>query len=373
MPPKKTQVTQAMPLRQVSLSDLLLLASSGASLFLIAISYLGRSGKKPRDTREARTTAPEKPVEEENWLEAVTPLLGRKLEGVKPVRPKGLEWKTVRLHRGVVPRGYEGGPWRIALLGCGGWGCVFLGEDTTRGLRVAFKVPKSFKDAFLRGSIPTVLEKEVEEVAKRAKTLASLHHPHILRLLGWSEASPVLVYEYADYGTLEDQLSAGWKPRPRDIPLLGVQLGDALRYLHTRGLVHSDIKPSNIFLVDRVAKLGDFSSQVSLAEQAGKTGYYTPGWRAPEQASPELYSKAASLGVENRVDIYQLGNLLQYLATGEAIDGAETGEEEKKEILAKIPDQQLREILASMLAKEPWKRPSSEEVVKKLVKLAHHS
>ena len=272
-----------------------------------------------------------------------------------------------RLPRGVAPEGYEGS-WSCCLLGCGGWGCAYRCEGRDRV--VVFKVPRGFEEIIRGGSVPTISPGVMEKIAERASALQGLRHPHLLRLLGYSTRAPLLVYEYADGGSLEEVLAKGWRPSVEDALLLGVQLGDALRYIHSRGLVHGDVKPGNIFLVNRVAKLGDFSSLVRLLTVTSSMSRmsYTPGWRAPEQAYSDLRRRAVRLGLENRIDVYQLGNLILYLLAGESVDGEDAANEEAVEsVLAKISDKELRQLLREMLALEPEKRPSIEEAEKQLL------
>jgi serine/threonine protein kinase len=93
---------------------------------------------------------------------------------------------------------------------------------------------------------------------------------------------------------------------------------------------------------------------------------YTIGFRAPEQVYLELKRKAMGMGIENRIDIYQLGNLLLYILTGESIDGEEAVND--KLVMEKLNgiNEDLKQILAKALALEPAKRPSAEDLTKML-------
>ena len=266
----------------------------------------------------------------------------------------------------VLPAGFEG-KWSCCRLGCGGWGCAYL--CTNGKEKAVFKVPRGFESIIEGGQeLPTVHSKMLEKIRHEAEVMSGLEHPNIIKLLGYSEKAPLLIYEYADYGTLYWQLSKGWKPSLRDILLIGVQLGDALRYIHYRGLIHGDIKPSNVFIKNGVSKLGDFSSIVRLLSSVSLSKMaYTVGFRAPEQVYPNIRKGARELGVENRIDVYQLANLILYMLTGESIDGVEAVDEKHVvEKLSKVPNEELRRILAEALAPEPVKRPSAEEFTKTL-------
>jgi tRNA A-37 threonylcarbamoyl transferase component Bud32 len=272
----------------------------------------------------------------------------------------------VNLLSPTVPKEFEG-VWDCCLLGCGGWGCAYL---ATRGNeKIVIKVPRGF-ESVIEGGIeaPTSHEALLKKIRSETEIMGSLNHPNIIKFLGASSRIPLVIYEFADYGSLYWQIIKGWRPSLRDVVLIGIQLGDALRYIHSRGLIHGDIKPSNVFIKNGVAKLGDFSSTVKLLSSVSISKLsYTVGFRAPEQVYLELKRKAKELGVENRIDIYQLGNLLLYILTGESIDGEDADDEKLvMEKLSMIPNEELRAILAEALKLEPDKRSSAEEFTKKL-------
>jgi serine/threonine protein kinase len=258
-------------------------------------------------------------------------------------------------------------------LGCGGWGCAYL--CTNGKEKAVFKTPKGFEKIIEESwEPPTPLSSHLVnilmEVRSEAENVSKLNHQNIIKLLDYSknDSLPLLIYEYADYGTLYWQLSNGWKPSMRDVLLIGIQPGDALRYIHSRGLIHGDINPSNIFIKGGIIKLGDFSSIVKLLSSVSRSEMPgRPGFRAPEQVFSDIMKKARELGVENRIDVYQLANTLLFLLTGESIDGKDAADEKLvKEKLNKVPNKELRKILAEALDPEPSKRPSAEEFTKKL-------
>ncbi|MEB3861939.1 MAG: protein kinase [Desulfurococcales archaeon] len=189
------------------------------------------------------------------------------------------------LPKSVAPEGYEGS-WSCCKLGCGGWGCAYRCSRGGSGNGfVVFKVPRGMEGLVEEGVAVTVDERLLKRVVNEASTVSRLSHPHILRLLAYSTRAPLLVYEYADMGSLDQQFAKGWRPSMRDALLAAIQLGDALRYIHSRGLVHGDVKPGNVFIKDGVVRLGDFSSLVRLVTLTSRHALsYTPGWRAPEQA-----------------------------------------------------------------------------------------
>jgi len=267
----------------------------------------------------------------------------------------------------IAPEGLHG-CWNICMLGCGGWGCAFLAESD-KG-RIVFKLPRGLEDLLKGGDAPTVSERFMDRVVKEAEVLSILRHPHLLKLLGYSKHAPILVYEYADYGSIAWQHSAGWRPSARDVAIIGYQIADALRYIHSRGIVHGDIKPSNIFIVRGVVKLGDFSGITRLLTQASihQPTAYTPGWRAPEQVYADLRRESSERGYENRIDVYQLGNLLLYLLTGEHLDGEDViaRTSQAKAVISSVKPLEIQNLLWGMLHPYPWKRPSTDEIVARI-------
>ena len=86
-----------------------------------------------------------------------------------------------------------------------------------------------------------------------------------------------------------------------------------------------DVKPGNILVTrEGFVEVGDYSSVRRLLEVTSMTRgatSCTPGYCAPEQVFSDLRAKAVEAGMENRVDVYQLGNTLLEALTGEVIDG----------------------------------------------------
>ncbi len=330
-------------------SDVLMVSSSIVLAILSGIAYI---------IRRKRTSRP--PL----GVSGLEELIGRPVKGFR----SGYGCISSELYHvdAVDPVEYSG-LWSCCRLGCGGWGCSYKCSMEDKVFVV--KVPAMYRDYIESnkpGYIPTYPIREYKRVIEKAMVIKNLGHPHILRLLGYGVKTPVLIYEYADMGSIEWQLRNGWSPSVSDTVLIGIQVVDALRYIHGRGLVHGDVKPSNIFIVDNIVKLGDFSTLKILVSSSGEPVECTPGYCTPEHLDDRLWRLSRSRGFENRIDIYQFGNTLLYLLVGETIDAGEYSADRVYSVTERISDTRLRELVRETLCREPWSRPSSIEVEKRL-------
>lgn len=172
-----------------------------------------------------------------------------------------------------------------------------------------------------------LLDPSAHRVADReADVLTQLaHHPHVVDIeeVGVTDdGRPYLVEDFVGGGSLEAQRGAGARFPPSRVIQLGVELAGALAAAHDVGIVHGDVKPSNVLMdPDRSALLCDFgiSQTQSLAITAGQTFSVTVLYAAPEV----LEGARASV----QADIYSLGLTLYTLAVGEQpyVGAAELG------------------------------------------------
>lgn len=142
-------------------------------------------------------------------------------------------------------------------LGAGGMGVVYKAHDLTLDRAVALK------------TLPRLSAGEAAQLRREARAMASVVHPHLASIYGaesWRGA-PVLVLEHLPGGTLADRLLARPVPIPHVVDL-GRAIAQALRHIHRLGVLHRDVKPSNIgYGASDVPKLMDFGLAKLTAAQ----------------------------------------------------------------------------------------------------------
>ncbi len=274
----------------------------------------------------------------------------------------------------------------LERIGDGGVGVVYKGLQQPIGRTVAVKVLR--KDA--------LEERTLHRFLNEAKIIATLRHPHTIKLLDFGQTDAgehYIVMEYAEGGTLRDLMHEG---RVRQIPALRIirQVCRALEEAHEAGVIHRDLKPENV-LFDRVrgedfvVRVADFGmARVAAspveAESSGvwrkkldrsitppRTRLGTPGYMAPEQAFARE--------VDGRADLYVVGVLLYEMLTGHppfvtdemnALHLAHLHDEVPAPTVIAPGldlDHKVEELLGLLLAKRPEDRPASAaSVVRKI-------
>ncbi len=245
------------------------------------------------------------------------------------------------------------------LLGRGGMGAVYRAKHEVTGQTVAVK------------TLLTPLESERERFEAEISTLKRLRHENIVKLYGFGQEDGVLYYamEYVDAPSLATLLKRGRRFTWEEAVYIGVSVCRALKHAHDRGVVHRDVKPANVLLLDDgVVKIADYGiaqyfggSRLTGANQVVGTIEYM----APEQA------KAGPL--TPRADLYALGALLYALLTGEPPYRARSlpellrryNEETPESIRRTRPEAPnvLDAVLRELLQISPEKRPGDARLV----------
>ncbi|ABC83217.1 serine/threonine protein kinase with WD40 repeats [Anaeromyxobacter dehalogenans 2CP-C] len=196
-------------------------------------------------------------------------------------------------------------------IGRGGFGLVFEARDRELGRLVAFKAMRPSR------AEPAALEKPLREEAEAA---ARLNHPNVVTLhdFGIHEGTPYLILELLRGETLQQRLKRG-RLQPEEAVRIARDVASGLVHAHSRGVLHRDLKPGNVFLTEAGGvKLLDFGL-ARLLDRASLAGG-TPAYMAPEQLRGEPG--------DARADVFSAGVVLWQMLTGElpfpVVDGRST-------------------------------------------------
>ncbi|MBI5928613.1 MAG: serine/threonine protein kinase [Chloroflexi bacterium] len=255
------------------------------------------------------------------------------------------------------------------LLGRGNMASVYKGHDSTLNREVAIKVIDTH-GGLEASDLKMRLERE-------AQSMAQLDHPHIVRIyrLGYARDLVYLAMEFIQGADFESVLRAYYEDgefiKEDDMLRIINEICDALDYAHSRGIIHRDVKPSNIML-DRLGRsvLADFG--LALIQSIGTRGNVvgTPHYVAPEQF-------ISSARVVPQTDFYAVGIMVYRMLTGYLpFDGDNPMEVAMMRLDQDPPDPReyrpdlsgdLAAVVMKMLAREPqYRYPNGGELVSAL-------
>lgn len=273
-------------------------------------------------------------------------------------------------------------------LGHGGMGRVYRASDELLGRDVALKLLK-----------PQHADNEqfVERFRRESKNVAALSHPNIVSIFDAGEdadGSPYMAMEYIGGGTLADRIEKKGPLDSLEAAGIALQVACALEEAHERGVIHRDIKPHNIFMLEEATsssatsaagfggiapggvKVGDFGIARAAAETAMTETSLILGtirYLSPEQATGE------AVGPES--DLYSLGVVLYEMITGEVPFDAENPIAIAMKHISEPPplpreknpgvSEGIQAVTLKLLSKAPEDRyPSALELVEDLERVA---
>src|SRR5579862_7667589 len=198
-------------------------------------------------------------------------------------------------------------------LGHGAMGTVYRAKDPAMDRVVALKTIISLVLASEQGS------EFRERFHREARAAGKLAHPGIVAVfdVGEHEGLPFLVMEFINGRTLADAAKKGERLTLDRVCEVGQQIAEALGHAHRNGVIHRDIKPANILLTSHEVygierpKITDFGVAKLLALRTTMTGQIlgTPAFMPPEQFT--------GAPIDGRADLFSLGVILYWMATGE--------------------------------------------------------
>jgi len=240
----------------------------------------------------------------------------------------------------------------LGPAGRGGMGTVFVAEQHVPRRTVALKV-------LTRAADPDTLA----QFRREAAVIAELEHPRIVPLYSYGEhaGQPYLVMRYLRGGSLAARLREGPAELTQGARWVDV-IAEALDFAHGRGLIHRDVKPSNI-LLDELgnAYLSDFGIAGALADARAGLPTGSAAYMSPEQGKGEQ--------VDRRADIYALAVALFESLTGEKPYSAETALgvivrhihdpiPSARSLNPSVP-RSVDEVIQLAMAKDPGQRPQT--------------
>ena len=249
----------------------------------------------------------------------------------------------------------------IRPLGSGGMGHVWLARDDQSGLDVALKiVPREGKSG--------------HRAEREARAAASLRHSRCQRIIALARdpSHVYIAYEYIPGRTLREAIRSGELDDRRALEV-GAQIAEALAHAHGRGIVHRDVKPSNVLLAEAghidvrlldfgLAQMAEFDTLTGLGDIPGTLAYISP---------ERLQGQAATAAA----DVWAVGVLLWEALAGEhpfwggdLTDTARLIQQGAPPLETRRPDlaRHVLETVSGALSASPQRRPSAAQLAQEL-------
>jgi serine/threonine protein kinase len=255
----------------------------------------------------------------------------------------------------------------VKELGKGGFGIVWLVRDIENKREIAVKY------------FETGEEFDSARIAREVEVMLSLHHPCILRIIGWGLPTTEcrkarIATEYMKNGSISDVLSlvkngetpSYWSHTNITIVIVGIVLG--IQYLHSKNFIHRDLKPSNIFIDSECRiRIGDFGT--TRMEDCGSSTTSTLG--TTPYVAPEVLDRAAPT---KKVDVFAFGLTVYEILKGEGVFPKDITPMQLCRLYSKgfrpeIPPtihRSVKKLIERCWNDDPDKRPSFDEIYEKL-------
>lgn len=197
----------------------------------------------------------------------------------------------------------------VRQLGRGAMGVVYEGLDPNIGRRVAIKTAR--RDVIEASGRA---DEMIERFLREARAAGGLNHAHIITIYDADEqdGTAYIAMEYVEGTDLQKTIGQRSRFSPEETVALGATVCEALAHAHDNGVVHRDVKPSNIMMLnDGTIRVADFGiarvKDSSLTQEGAMIG--TPHYMSPEQFMGQR--------VDGRSDLFSVGIILYELLTGE--------------------------------------------------------
>ena len=258
------------------------------------------------------------------------------------------------------------------LIGVGGMAMVYKAYDTVDDTTVAIKI---LKDEFSNNS------EFIRRFKNESKAIAVLSHPNIVKVndVSFGDKIQYIVMEYIDGITLKEYIEHQHVIPWKEAVHFTVQILQAMQHAHEKGIVHRDMKPQNIMLLqDGTIKVTDFgiahfsdNETRTMTDKAIGSVHYI----APEQARGD--------NIDGKADIYSVGVMLYEMLTGKlpfeadsavsvAIMQMQNDPEPLRKINENIPEG-IEEITLKAMRKDPGQRYASAKEMLEAIEIFRHN